>query len=292
MKLMLAGLMLIASPPAPQDQLTIDDQGQVIAQIRRSDFSISEVASPIMDQQKLNQFIDKLSKKLIRPAVNASIDAQGQIVAEKAGYILDRKNFLDQFQHFYFSNQSARITVPLTKVYPAVDSEMLAEIRTQRIGTYTTYFNPGNAGRTHNIELAVRAINNRVIFPGKTFSFNRTLGQRTRQKGYQNARIIVKGEYSEGIGGGICQVSSTLFNAADRAGLRIIERYAHSKRVAYVPPGRDATVSWLGPDFRFQNSYGLPVLIRASSAGGRVIFSFYTSSVIQAKPRAVPGPAH
>ncbi|WP_238537659.1 VanW family protein [Sporolactobacillus vineae] len=287
---MLAGLMLIASPPAPQDQLIIEDHGKTIAQVSRSEFTAPGL--PVIDRQKLDQFIAKLSDKTVRSPVNATLGPNHQIVAERAGYTLDRENFIDQFQHFFYSKQSARVIVPLQKVYPEVDSELLSEIRTQRIGTYMTYFNPGNKARTHNIELAVRSINNQVVFPGRIFSFNRTLGQRTRQKGYQTARIIVKGEYSEGIGGGICQVSSTLFNAADRAGLHIVERYAHSKRVAYVPPGRDATVSWMGPDFRFRNSYGLPVLIRASSSGGRVIFSFYSSSVIRANPRTVPAPAH
>lgn len=292
MNLMLAGLLLIASPPAPQDQLIIEEHGKVIAQIRRSEFELAIPEIPVIDHGKLDQFINKLNDQVSKSPVNALIGPDGRIVADKAGRTLDRKNFLDQFQHFYFSNRSARMTVPLKTVYPEVDAELLSEIRTQRIGTYTTFFNPGNDGRSNNIMLAVRAVNNQVVFPGRTFSFNRTLGQRTLQKGYQQARIIVKGEYSEGIGGGICQVSSTLFNAADRAGMHIVQRYAHSKRVAYVPPGRDATVSWPEPDFRFRNSYSMPVLIRADSSGGRIIFSFYTSSVIQVRPRTIPAPVH
>lgn len=292
MNLMLAGLLLIASPPVPQDQLIIEEHGKAIAQIRRSEFELAIPEIPIIDHGKLNQFIDKLNDQVSKSPANAMIGPDGQIVAEKAGRTIDRKNFLDRFQHFFFSNGSARMTVPLKTVYPEVDAELLSEIRTQRIGTYTTFFNPSNGGRSNNIMLAVRAVNNQVVFPGRTFSFNRTLGQRTVQKGYQQARIIVKGEYSEGIGGGICQVSSTLFNAADRAGMDIIQRYAHSKRVAYVPPGRDATVSWPEPDFRFRNSYSMPVLIRAVSSGGRIIFSFYTSSVIQPKPWTIPAPVH
>lgn len=92
---------------------------------------------------------------------------------------------------------------------------------------------------------------------------------RTPDKGYMKAPVIVRGELSEGVGGGICQVSSTLFNAVDRAGLEIVQRYSHSRRVPYVPPGRDATVSWGGPDLRFQNKYNQPVLIRAKQHGGR-----------------------
>ncbi len=103
-----------------------------------------------------------------------------------------------------------------------------------------------------------------------------------------SAPIIVKGEFSEDIGGGICQVSSTLFNAADNAGLSIVERYSHSRSVPYVPPGRDATVSWYGPDLRFQNKYNQPILIRAKQYGGSIAVALYSSDVINTEPRKIP----
>src|SRR5690606_24482567 len=112
------------------------------------------------------------------------------------------------------------------------------------IGQYVTYYNSRNKNRSHNISLAAKSINNYVLFPGEVFSFNKVVGQRTISKGYMRAKVIVRGEFSEGIGGGICQVSSTLYNAADHAGLKIMQRYSHSRSVPYVPPGRDATVNW------------------------------------------------
>jgi vancomycin resistance protein YoaR len=178
--------------------------------------------------------------------------------------------------------------VPLSEIYPKVDSELLADIRIQQIGQYVTYFNSYNKSRSHNIFLAAKAIDNHVIFPNETFSFNKVVGKRTLEKGYLRAPIIVKGELSEGVGGGICQVSSTLYNAADRAGLKIVERYSHSRNVPYVPSGRDATVSWYGPDFRFQNQYNQPILIRAKRIGGTMIVTLYSSDVINYEPRVVP----
>ena len=86
-----------------------------------------------------------------------------------------------------------------------------------------TYFNPHNKERSHNIKLATSAIHNHVIFPHESFSFNETVGERTVQNGYKKAPVIVRGELSEGIGGGICQVSSTLFNAVDHANLKIVD---------------------------------------------------------------------
>ena len=110
------------------------------------------------------------------------------------------------------------LEIPMMVVYPKVDSELLANIRGIRIGRYITSFNPRNMKRSINIQLAVAAINNHVIFPGETFSFNRVVGKRTALKGYLKAKVIIRGEYAEDIGGGICQVSSTLFNAVDSAG--------------------------------------------------------------------------
>ncbi|CAM3708935.1 hypothetical protein PALA111701_21990 [Paenibacillus lactis] len=83
-------------------------------------------------------------------------------------------------------------------------------------------------------------------------------------------------------------MSSTLFNAIDRAGLKIVQRYSHSRNVPYVPPGRDATVSWGGPDFVFENAYNEPILIRALSGGGKMTVSVYSSEFIEYKPREVP----
>ena len=154
-------------------------------------------------------------------------------------------------------------------VFPRVDGELLAEIKEKPIGHYVTYYNARNRNRSHNIRLAAAAINNTVLFPGETFSFNAVVGKRTKEKGYLQAPIIVRGELAEGIGGGICQVSSTLFNATDRAGLYIVKRYSHSRNVPYVRPGRDATVSWDGPDFVFQNRYNQPILIRAQAVPGK-----------------------
>jgi vancomycin resistance protein YoaR len=136
--------------------------------------------------------------------------------------------------------------------------------------------------------LATEKINNTVVFPGEVFSFNGVVGKRTKEKGYKKAPVIVKGELSEDIGGGICQVSSTLFNAVDQAGVIILERYHHSKRVPYVPQGRDATVSWYGPDFTFRNAYNQPLLIRAKILGGQVIITVHSSDLINVKRRKVP----
>jgi len=151
----------------------------------------------------------------------------------------------------------------------------LLQTRGQLLSSYTTYFDPTNTHRAHNIQLSSNAINGHVVNVGEVFSFNQVVGERTLERGYKPAPEIVKGEYTEGIGGGICQTSSTLFNAVDAAGLRVIERVSHSHVVTYVPIGRDATVSWREPDFKFQNQLNAPIKISSKTQDGKITVAIY-----------------
>lgn len=285
---MILGLILAAGIAAPSDVLTITQEKKPVADVTRSEITTLFPGMPVLDVEKYNRFTYKLNKMISRSPQNAFINPQGGITPEKPGHQLNRRAFKERFYRYFFGHDPMTFEAPLQTVYPRVDSELLADIRVQSIGSYVTHFNPNNKSRAHNIVLAAEAIDNHVLFPDEIFSFNQTVGMRTKTKGYLPAPIIVRGEYSEGIGGGICQVSSTLFNAADRAGLRIVQRYSHSKRVAYVPPGRDATVSWYGPDLRFKNIYNQPILIRARKYGGSIAFTLYSSEVINVKQRKVP----
>ncbi|MFJ8267728.1 VanW family protein [Peribacillus asahii] len=284
----LTAILLFIQPVHPSDDLLITHQGQTIAHIPRSDFMIALPDTPMVDRDKYNQLIEEIDKQIYKAPVEAGIDNAGNIIPGQTGYKLYKKIFEEQFYTSFFGSGTANIEVPLLPIHPRVDSELLAHIRVQKIGQYVTYFNSENKNRTQNISLAAEAINNHVVFPGEIFSFNKVVGRRTAERGYLPARVIVKGEFSEGIGGGICQVSSTLFNAIDRTGMEIMERYSHSRRVPYVPPGRDATVSWYGPDFSFKNNYNQPILIRAIRYGGQVIITIYSSDDIDYKARNVP----
>ncbi|MCP1358881.1 VanW family protein [Aneurinibacillus migulanus] len=284
-----AGLLLLFQPVAyPDSLLLVDRQGQTIATVNRADYALPLTGMSVVDVNKFQKLIDDLDRQVYRSPINAMVDDQGKIIPGQIGYKLHRQAFTEQFYTYFFSNGSSMIEVPQLEISPKVDSELLAHIREKQIGQYVTYFNASNKNRSHNIALASKAINNHVVFPDETFSFNQVVGKRTEEKGYLRAPVIVRGELSEGIGGGICQVSSTLFNAVDRAGLKIVQRYSHSRDVPYVPPGRDATVSWYGPDFRFQNKSNQPILIRAKTEGGRMIIRIYSSHVIEYKPREVP----
>ena len=236
-------------------------EGQPIATVNRMQFYSPLIGKEMIDSDQYQSFLNQVQQQVFTPPVNAKMDKYGQIVPEQIGYMLDKRSFHESFYEYYYGREQMQMEVPLRPVHPKVNSEILSHIRVQRIGQYVTYFNKRNRERSHNIALATEAINNHVVFPGETFSFNQVVGKRTRERGYLTAPVIVRGELSEDNGGGICQVSSTLYNAIDHAGLKIVQRYSHSRRVPYVPRGRDATVSWYGPDFTFKNQLNQPILI-------------------------------
>lgn len=290
--LLLGFMLFIQQQLYIPERLVITSEGQPITVINRNDFLIPLSDLPIIDTGKFNQLLDQLDTYVSKEPKNAMLNRNGSIIPEHVGYKLHRKEFTIQFYSYFFNSGSSKMEIPRLLIYPRVDSELLGNIHSKRIGRYITSFNNGNKKRTNNIKLATSAINNTVIFPGEKFSFNKVVGKRTAGKGYLPAPVIIRGEFSEDIGGGICQVSSTLFNAVDNAGLQIIQRFSHSRKVSYIPPGRDATVSWYGPDFVFKNKYNQPILIQAKTLGNKLIIKLFSSDVIEYNPREVPKPSN
>ncbi|WP_338776475.1 VanW family protein [Metabacillus sp. FJAT-52054] len=205
---------------------------------------------------------DDLAKKIDQPMVPAKLGANGQFSAGQKRVVLDEEKTSGMLQNL--SAYESRITLPIEESVPNVKAEDISGITNQVIGEYKTDFNPAVKGRVHNIKLSSNAINNIVLGPGDRFYYNLIVGERTEARGFQKALEIVNKEFVEGVGGGICQTSSTLYNAVENAGLEIIELHHHSKQVGYVPKDKDATVSWGGPDFKFENSKDFPVLIRST----------------------------
>ncbi|OIK13011.1 hypothetical protein BIV60_15145 [Bacillus sp. MUM 116] len=283
----LLGLIILSQQVNAPGSLFITNNGQPLSSVNRSDLSMNIPGLP-MNIEKFEKWINIIDKSVSKEPKNAMLDRHGNIIPEKPGSMLDRKTFTEQVYSYYFNNGSSQLEVPLKEVYPRVDSELLGNIRSEKIGSYVTSFNNHNKERNKNIYLAAEAVNNYVLFPGETFSFNKVVGKRTAGKGYMSAPVIIKGELSEDIGGGICQVSTTLFNAVDNAGLNILQRQSHTKEVSYVPPGRDATVSWDGPDLVFKNNYNQPILIQSKTVNNKLMIEVYSSDVITYIPKKVP----
>jgi putative cell wall-binding protein len=143
------------------------------------------------------------------------------------------------------------------------------------LSEYTTYFDSGMVNRSDNIRLAAEALNGHTLSPGDLFSFNQSVGRRTAEAGYKEAPIIMGEEFVPGVGGGVCQVSTTLYNAAVLADLEIVERHHHTLPVAYVPAGQDATVSYPALDLKFRNTLDVYIVIRSSVEGNTLTFQLY-----------------
>ncbi|WP_180271130.1 VanW family protein [Fredinandcohnia onubensis] len=270
----------------PQDNLYITYKGEPIATVNRSEYSMQLLGIPTLNIEKYTDFLTYLEEQVYEEPKDARIGKSNEILKEHVGVKLDKDKFSRLFYSTFFG-KGEYLEVPIQRIYPRVDSELLSTIRVKQIGQYVTHFNSSNKERSKNIALSAAAIDSYVLFQNETFSFNKVVGKRTAARGYQPAPEIIRGELIEGIGGGICQTSSTLFNAVDRAGVEIVKRYSHSKRVGYVPPGRDATVSWYGPDFLFKNTYNQPILIRAKVYGGTLIVTVYSSEDINYSPRKI-----
>lgn len=143
------------------------------------------------------------------------------------------------------------------------------------ISSFSTWYNPSQVDRSHNVVLATRALNTTMVEPGEVFSFNKRVGPRVHEGGYRDAMVIVGDKFEQGLGGGVCQVSSTLYNTCLLAGLKIVERHNHNLAVAYVPLGQDATVSYGLQDFRFQNNLDNPIYIWSQAGNGKVTMKIY-----------------
>ncbi len=167
-------------------------------------------------------------------------------------------------------------TIPAVITYPGVSAkELEAEFTDCIIGTYSTDYSTSSANRKENIRLASEKINGLILNPGEEFSFNGVVGPRTASNGYKIAQVYVGSKTVDGIGGGICQVSSTLYNTAVLADLEIVYRTNHSKPVSYIPLGRDATVSYGTIDFIFKNNKETPVKIETIADGSKLTINIY-----------------
>src|SRR4051812_46166409 len=229
-------------------------------QLPGSGRTMLEIGGPTADR-----YFKGLARVLDRPARNAgfAISAGGAvgIIPSRRGRKLDvRKTEANLLAAAAADNRTARVVVST-----ALPSRTTREARGMGIrglvGSYETIYG-GDANRVHNVQLVSRLIDGHLIAPGATFSFNQATGERTAAKGFREAPVIINGELQTGLGGGVCQVSTTVFNAAYEAGLKITARTNHALYISHYPLGRDATVNYPDTDLRFANDTDHWLLLR------------------------------
>ena len=166
------------------------------------------------------------------------------------------------------------VEVPVEVTKPKITKEMLSKID-GIIGSFTTSYTSSDANRSANVEIAAKTVNGTILMPGDTFSYNNTLGERTTAKGYKDGAAYVGNKVVMVTGGGICQVSTTLYRAVLRAGIMPTERHNHSMTTTYSGPSEDATVSWGSLDYQFKNPYDFPIYIQGYTSNKHVTFNVY-----------------
>ncbi|MFF2177477.1 VanW family protein [Lysinibacillus sp. NPDC058147] len=224
------------------------------------------------DRQSYIKQIEQLVKELARGNEKTAgydkrmildkLDDQGKVIKGSPLIVLKESELIEKI--LGVSSTGGKVEMPLYITESGYYFEDIPSLENVVVASYTTYFNTHDVGRNKNIELSAKAINNVIVGSGDYFSFNTVVGPRDEVNGYQPAPEIINKKVVMGIGGGICQTSSTLFNAVDQMPVKFVERHHHSLDVGYVPKGRDATVSYGGLDFRFQNTTDVPFLIKAN----------------------------
>jgi vancomycin resistance protein YoaR len=227
---------------------------------------------------KFANAIKKLDVSKMSKPVNARyMYENGNISIEggSPGYEIDVKGFYDKILEGIRTDQY-EFNVNLKEVKPQVTIESLASqgIK-EKIAFFTTKFSVSNKPRTSNIRLAASNINGTILAPGDVFSFNKVVGERTIKRGFYKAGVYVNGKIDEDVGGGICQVSTTLYNAVLLSDLEVMERSNHSLTVPYVPLSRDAAVSWGTKDFKFRNNTEKYIYIHSQSTGNTISFELF-----------------
>lgn len=238
------------------------------------DINIKEqiIEIPVLNKEPEKIDIDKIHDEIYKEAKDAYYTKNPfAVYPEVEGVdfnVEEAKALLEEEKEEYIIK--LKITKPKVTI-----SQIGSEAFPDQLATFTTRFDVSDVDRSTNLKIACQKINGKVILAGETFSYNKALGARTAAAGYKNGKIYEAGQVVDGIGGGICQISSTLYNSVLLADLEIVERRNHQFVTSYVGPGRDATVVYGVTDFKFKNTRQYPVRISATAQNGIATISIY-----------------
>lgn len=232
-------------------------------------------------EAKIAEFLDTIAEQVNVNSQNASINVSGgsvNITPGQVGYELNKEavssNIKDILGNIN-SSEIASIDVKLEEVNPSITTEALQSVD-KMISSYTTYFDAGPSG--HNIQVGAGMIGNVLLMPGDTFSTVNAIGPTTIANGFVEANTYLNGKVVPGLGGGVCQISSTIYNAELKAGILPDFRTYHEMIVKYVPQGLDATIGDEWPDLIFTNPYDYPIVVNVYSSGNSVTAEFWSNS--------------
>ena len=233
------------------------------------------VLEPKYDMDLVLKLVDKIEEDLYQEAKDASLEFNsGSFVVSKAmpGITLKKSDLINQIVDSI--NNPGNIQIPVDIVEPKITEDLLGRVN-GIIGQFSTSFKGSSSGRIQNIRQSAKAVSNLLVLPGEEFSFNELVGPIGPSTGYTEAPVIVNGELTPGLGGGVCQSSTTLYNALLLSDVKIVERHPHSIAAAYVPRGTDGAVARGYLDLKFMNNFDFPIYIHSSISGNTIQFYVY-----------------
>lgn len=231
------------------------------------------------DEEKIDKYMNKLANGINQNFKNASVIIGSGIIINpsKMGLKFETKENKELVMQALNNLKYENIDLKVSPTKPKISTEDVSNIDTP-LASFSTTFNSNLVGRSYNIGLSAQKSNNIILKPGETFSYNEHTGMRVFSNGYKSASVIIGDKYEDGPGGGVCQTSTTLFNAALLSGLKIDQVRNHSKTTAYVPRGRDAMVNDGDSDLKFTNNFDHAVYIQCYRSGSSVFAAIYGSS--------------
>ncbi len=240
-----------------------------ILRARKNGVSIPTIYA--FDKGTALAFVKKAASRIDRQPVNATLQVDGDTISatpDKPGLKLDTSKSLALLMRA--ANAGAtEVQLSVGTDEPTVKAADLKQIE-GLLASYSTRYHPSQRDRSHNLRVACRGVNGTLVKAGEVFSYNKEVGPRLEKFGFREALMFVDGQVEPGMGGGVCQVSTTLYNAALLADMKILRRQHHSRPVVYAPVGRDATVAYPALDLRFRNTSSAPIYIQASVGSNTV----------------------
>lgn len=229
---------------------------------------------------KLKAVLENMTKGIRVPPRDAKLivtpEETIQIVEGSSGVGIDINDAFEQLLGIVKEGNEPEIIITTVEIKPAVTTEDVRNMKVNGVvSEFTTSFNTKMVNRTFNVKVAAAAVDGQIVKPGEVFSFNKVVGPRSTEAGYKEAKVIINNEFVDSLGGGVCQVSSTLYNALLKADVEIVQRSPHSLVVKYVPLGQDAAVAMGVKDLQFRNNMPSALVIKSSVRGNSLVIKLF-----------------
>ncbi len=233
------------------------------------------------NKQPIDEVISQIEGEVNKEPSPASLKYLGsskfEVTDDVKGAVLQKDELIESINNKIKEEEDSFVLeAPIKELVAEPTGDQLRNINTN-VGAHNTSYTTSSYARSTNIEVATRAINGTILMPGESFSFNDVVGKRTAAAGYMEAPVIVNKELVPGLGGGICQVSTTLYNAALKGGYEIVDRHNHTYPSHYADIGRDATVDYGNLDFAFKNNFDYPIYIQGYSKNKILYFNIFSA---------------